>query len=714
MDDTGNGGVRKGVPAADYNGVSDAEPETADGNSSVSESGTRVRETFLDNPVFVTGRLGADGEAAFVFTVPDNITSWRITATAADLPQGSFAEARFGNAVSDAVCTMDFFISLSAPSYFIEGDDASMLARSFGILSGGQISYSATLKDDSGNVISTAGASDDSKGYAQLNFGKLGTGHYSVTVYGNSSSASDALVTEFDVVRSAQIMRTYSAVGLGEIGKISPALFPVTITFMEESTQQRLLENVISVLKYGNGSERSDMLAAKYAALSVSSRMYGTDESEEIDSVRRQMREYLHPLVSLLKYSEEDVELTANILAFAPDLFDSSSKSQLVMELRGMIEAEYQSDAVTLCATLSALASLDEPVLDILYSVADYAGDYPAEAKLHLACAFASLGDWTAASAVYGQVRDEMAVTDKEYGTMRFGETEGSDTSRLTALALAAASRCCRSDALMLARYLCENVSLTDVSTCGLAAFARYYLPDAVFTEKKLTVRIKGEEKELTVSPFSFESVTLSKSEFDSFEIVSAADGIIAGVNYYASAADVLGERTLSGRVKIDKRIEPYGNGLYKVTLTVYGTSTRVSESFDISDVVPSGARFFSLYNDSDSYSREGNVHASAWLWNPAGQRVNGGVHIYNSYYANLRENGDYLWKTDCPEYSFSVSVGYVIRAAVTGEFIAESAAVRNLATDIYSVSGRNLITISENGWTVKPVSDLMSDIAKK
>ena len=58
--------------------------------------------------------------------------------------------------------------------------------------------------------------------------------------------------------------------------------------------------------------------------------------------------------------------------------------------------------------------------------------------------------------------------------------------------------------------------------------------------------------------------------------------------------------------------------------------------------------------------------------------------------------------------------MGYVIRAAVTGEFIAESAAVRNLATDIYSVSGRNLITISENGWTVKPVSDLMSDIAKK
>ena len=40
------------------------------------------------------------------------------------------------------------------------------------------------LTDDGGAECGRAAAADDSKGYAEMNFGKLGAGHYKATVYG--------------------------------------------------------------------------------------------------------------------------------------------------------------------------------------------------------------------------------------------------------------------------------------------------------------------------------------------------------------------------------------------------------------------------------------------------------------------------------------------------------------------------------------------------
>ena len=122
----------------------------------------------------------------------------------------------------------------------------------------------------------------------------------------------------------------------------------------------------------------------------------------------------------------------------------------------------------------------------------------------------------------------------------------------------------------------------------------------------------------------------------------------------------------------------------------------RVCESFDLTDVVPSGARYFSSYSDYSSEYKNGKVYADAYLYNTAGQKVSGCAWVHNSIYADSD-----VYRTECPEYSFSVSVSYVIRGAVKGEYVVEPAVIRNLGAKIYSASERHTVTITDGEWII-------------
>lgn len=683
------------APTEAYN-TADVKASGLGRGSGGEEEEVYVRTNFADNPVYTVAQLDETGAATVVFTVPDNITSWRITAIASDGTDGEFDKVRLGNAVTDLICTKDFFINLSAPSYYITGDDAALLARSYGTASDGEVKYEAVVTDEAGDEVATVSASDDSKGYAELNFGKLDEGHYTATVYGRGKNSSDALTAEFDVIKSAEIMPERRTVTPGEIKDISPALYPVTLTFYDADASRLLYGSLVRTLSYGDSIARADMLAAKYASLVASSRVFGEDVDERLASVKEEFKDYCKGLVSLLSYSEGDEELTAQIMAIAPEIV-GSAKSTIVSSLYDKISSSVQTDEATFCAALSALASAGEPVLDTLYKTAGVAGNYPTDAKLYLASAFAAAGDWSAASDIYGQVAREIGERKAEYGTMCLRGKNDDETIRLTSLALLTASRCARDDAAPLAKYLVENRSKTEPVYIPLASYVRYFMSSGEYAEKNVTYSVGGVESSETLTPWNTFSLRLSKRELSSFEIVSIDDGVGIDASYLAPAYEVLQNYNVSDRVTISKEIEPYMNGLYKVNLTVSGTSTRVSECFDLTDVVPSGARFFASYNNTSSYDRKGNIYTGAYVFNSAAQKIGGHVWVWNDVYSDYD-----VRRTECPEYSFSVTVSYVIRAAVKGEFIVEPAVVRNLGADVYYASERHTITIGEDGWTIE------------
>ncbi len=687
---------------ADYEAFPEAQEDSAEApteSTGVTDQsggdGVYIRSYFADNPLFELISLDGNGETTLVFTVPDNITSWRLTAVAVDSEGKDFGDVRVGNSTTDVICTKDFFMNLSAPEYFIKGDDACILARTFGAASDGVIDYTATVANEESEVVASCSVSDNSKGYAELNFGKLPIGHYTATVIARGGDSSDGMTSEFDVIASAEVMTDRRTVTPDEIKSLAPALYPVTLTFFNESASSRLLNYILQDYFFIDDTSRSDMLAASYAAKKASSEIFSSP-FEEDEAFMEKFKDYCGELISVLTYSEGDVRITAEIASAVPEIIDPETKSRIISYIKDMLDDGEVADRMDLTSALAALAALNEPVLDVLYNVSASAGEYPVEAKLYLASAFASIGDWTAARDIYLSLKSELGVENTEYATLKFKGANNDETVRFSSLALLVASRIDKADAAKLARYLIENPSDSEPVYTAMASFIRYYMPDADYSEKSVTYRIGDVETTETLRPWESVTVKLSKSSLENFEIVSIDEDVSIEALYTARAEDVLKKYDVSDRVTVTKTIEPSQNELYVVTLTVSGTSTRVSECFDLTDQIPSGARFFESYGNTTVYNGNSTVHTGAYVYNPSTQKIKGSAWVYNGIY-----NGDWR-RTECPEYSFSVSVSYVIRGAVTGEFIAEPAVIRNLGGGVYNTSERYTVKITKDDWIIK------------
>ena len=448
-----------------------------------------VRKYFADNPVFSTVTLDGSGESKLVFTVPDNLTTWRLTATAVSGLGGRLADIKVGNTVEAAVCTQPFFVNTSVCTRYIVGDDVSVSFRAFGKDADGKVSYRAVLTRD-GETIADVGASGEPLDYTRVSFGKLEAGQYKLTVYADCGDATDAVETQFAVVESNMIVPVVRDVEIGGISDISPALYPVTLTFYADTPENSLYNGILSVLASGNSSERADMLAAKYVALSVRSQLYGADYADEMKAVADRLAGYGSGYFSLLSYSAGDPVLTARILALDPAIADASRRDSLVPLFTSAVGSETQTDRETLCASLMGLAALGEPVLDRLYSVASVAGKYSPEAKLYLAAAFACKGDYPAAYGVYSDVRDAAGVYDEEYGTLYFDGKSVDGNIKLTSAAMFTAARVSSADAGAMAKYLTGNMTRDESPETALACYPSHRRRFG----KNAVVRVRGRQ----------------------------------------------------------------------------------------------------------------------------------------------------------------------------------------------------------------------------
>lgn len=404
-------------------------------------------------------------------------------------------------------------------------------------------------------------------------------------------------------------------------------------------------------------------------------------------------------LISLLDYSEGDLELTAKICAVSPGMLGAEQKSSILTALYSAVDGRAEVTETEFAAALLGLAALGEPVLDRLYYFASVCGEYPLEAKLYLTAALAYIGDFSAASELYATLKTEYARSG-EGEELYFNGSGTEESIRLTALALMSASRINRTDASGMVSYLSERGSASGYYGLELAGYIRYFMP----TEKasaSFSYRFGegGETVNVSLSAGEVYSIQLTKSGFDSLAILDYEGGISVRAAYSGSPEDALEGAEPTSELSVTKAITPYDEklGLYRVDISFSGSSDRAYISFDISDVIPSGARFVSNVNRSGNSYISGDRYIWASIYNTGGQQMKGSIWI-SSRSSSLK------WNEATSEYSFSGSVSYIIRGAVTGEFIAERTLVCNTRTGAFALGNRLELTISESGWKVKEI----------
>ncbi len=673
----------------------EAMPAPGDGRNDASGS-WYVRKYFADNPVYKVVELDSEGRGTLTFTVPDNITSWRISALALSGAGRVNGELKIGASVSNVVCTQPFFVNLGVCSQYIVGDTISVSARAYGPESDGEVKYTAVLTDALGNEKGTASGAANSKDRCWLKFDVNEPGQYTVTVYAECGSNRDAVTADFNLVTTAVAADVTKTVTVDELKNINPVYYPVRLLFTNRTESYALFERIAGILSYDRGSGRTDEYAALYAAAEARGTLYGFKSDQKLEYLLGQIGNNFSRQdckYRLFQYSEPDTKLTAAMLALGLPV-DLNTRNLIANEARGCVASSDQKSPEELLANIVCLAALDEPVLDTLYAVAETAGNFSNEAKLWLALGFALCGDYPAAYDVYSGIKESIGVADSEYGTLKFDDKVFDTSVSLTCLALMSASRIAREDASAMALWLCENRSDASSAQLALAGYLRYFLPTEKAETLEFTYSAGGQDETVRLEPGMSFTLSLSKPEFDALKLSLPGDAKV-GVYYRGSLEEALsGEQAADDRVKIEKTMNADSRGNCVVTLRIRGKSTRVWESFELYDIIPSGARFLSLESRGYSRREDGRVHTSAYIYNSSGQNMNGYVSVYNEIYKDtLRFD-----RTECPEYSFDISVSYVIRGAVDGHFIAESAFVKNCRTGVFSISGRKGVDIRENG----------------
>ncbi len=680
-------GYGNDVDYAEEKDLTPAESGDAEEDGSNSQS-ARIREIFEDNPVFIVCSLDYNGEAVVTFTMPDNITEWRVTAVALNVRDaGKFSGTEVGNCVSDVICTLPYFINVSSNTRYITGDDISVSARSYGssLTSVKPVTYSALLYDDEGALVALFNVKENSDRYARFNFGKLEKGSYAVQITGDVGGYGDAVKKFFTVTETGVLMNVTKDISVDEIASLEAQAYPVNLSFHDDTYDE--LINVARRLMWGY-SERSDTLASNFVGAAALQKLFGWDYSESNAKTKLSSYTGFIPLVS---YGEGNAELTAKICAVAPETLTVTKKAELAERFADYIsKAEYKDD-VGLCAALLGLASLGSPVLTDLTYVAAHCEDFSAEAKLYLCAAFGYLGDFSAAKEIYNALREKYAA-EADGGELYFNGGDTEKSIKLTSLALLSASLVSKLDAEKLAAYLMERTSYIDQYLLELASYVRYFMPTEIKTSS-FTYKIgENEEKEITLKAGSVYILSLTKKEFKSFAVVSSDEAVSVRANYMGTAEEAVGGKAESAELSIDKTIEPYDleRGLYIVKINYSGKTDRNYAYYTLADCIPSGARYFSS-DGGYSNNNAKDYNAYAWLSNSA-QMMNGGISVY-------RYNSDPMkGNTVC---RFSGQISYIIRAAVQGEFVIEAAVAVDTNNKTFAVSQRGRAVIQSAKWLI-------------
>lgn len=655
-----------------------------------------IRKDFRDNPVFVQVPLDGKQEVKYSFTVPDNITEWRLTAIACDpCVEGgaaSVADVKLGFSVSDVVTSLPFFVNAECNELFLAGDEIVVSARTYGtaVKNGDAVSYEAKMYDEDGVAVSTVAVDAKVGETAWLNFGKWDCGSYAVEITAVVNGAGDGVRLNLQVTESGTILPVQKDVALNEVKKLQPSLYPVTLSFYDEAYQPYVKAVNRLMRTYTN---RNDSKVAYYIALAASEKLFGENGfyAQEIKEVRDGIAAG-YGLLPRLEYGEGDLYFSALVCALAPELLTESKKAELIQEFEFILGAETIADERTLTTALFGLAALGQPVYADLNYVAALDGDFPLEAKWMLAAAYAYLGDFATAAELYDSLTAGVKTSRDNELSIKGSTTE--ETIKYTAYALLTASLVRKTDAEGLYNYLSTHTSTLDLYQLEQAAYLKYFYPmDAKPAKFSWTVGEKTQS--ITLKPGEVYTLSLSKSDWNALELSEEDGDIRVRAAYLGSVEEALEGTQSSERVKISKDISLYNKekNIYAVTLSYTVTTDKNYSSFAISDYIPSGARWYPANNSTSSYEKNGSWSHSAYVDTLTGQSVRGSIHVYHN-------NSNKL--AGLEEVTLSGSVTYYIRGAVEGEFAVDYAVLRDRSTGGYAISESGTVSISNGEWKIE------------
>lgn len=629
-------------------------PDNRFGAEQGGEGGAERRD-FRDTVIFKTLETDREGRAETEFTLPDNLTSWRVTYHALT------DELQAASGTRQVPVRLPFFVDMALNEVFLAGDSPVVTLRSYGEKLDFQqgVSYTMKLAGPSGEEKQeTAQGSAFTPVDWQLP--ALAPGHYAVTVEGKSGEYRDILTKEFAVVDSLMEQNISDQQLLTENMQIpGSAEEPTTLVFSDYERSQYLAG--LYRLCWEGGSRLEQRLARLEARMLL--KQYFPEESAFLTGEDSDLQKYQQPDggLSILPYSESEPALTALGASLGSYYFDRNALAAYFYRLLEQGDENAENDQ---SLALWGLAALKEPVLHLI-SDRLAAKDLGPEEKIHLALASLDIGNGAYARQVFGELI-------KQYGedlgaTIRInaGRDQDEIIMATTQMALLAA-RLDQPEKNKLYQYLLENSGQDVLNVVEQAEILKYGLRYLDTRPVSFTYELKGEKTSKTLKDRETFQLTLLPEDLSKIKF-SQIEGKVGVMTTYTAPYGTAGQ-TAAEDLSIDRR---YLVNSAKTTALGRSDLVQVVLTYEVKDKAPGG-----IYEIVDVL--------------PAGLR-----HVSRPYLRQEKANWDWSWPTEVKGQKLTFAVGkgkgkitYYARVVAPGTYRAEPSLFCHTQSRQFSVLG--------------------------
>lgn len=566
--------------------------------------GGDARVTFRDNALFTEIVTDANGNGSATMTLPDNLTSWRVTAHAVT------DDLRVGFKERLVPVQKPVFALPSFSDHVLSQDTQTVSVRTYG---------SALTADDNANV--SLSLPDDpeidemkktGKAFSEVRFDlpKLEPGDHRLRVATESKGLKDTIIQTIHVAASNIQQRVVTTAYLER--NQSPSLAPTGRTSLRIGDADRNLAYAGLWSLLGNPYSRLDDTIASRIAEDLLKTVF----NEPIDINTGDPASFLTDKgIALYAIGSEDLEY-GSLAAGDPGLVPYQGK--LARWFRATVD-DPKANTEQVAYALYGLAHMGEPVLSEVEALL-LAPDLPDRERLTLSLALVALGAKEEARPIAMDLLKRYAESQDPYIRLKLGATDDERivaTARFTILAASLQL----SEQYGLLQYIDAYPPKDTTTHLEMALALRQLLDHASAGTLSVTYTLNGQSETKELQPKDAVMLTLDSEQAKTFAITGHR-GNVSVVSTYASAFDPT-TATVDNRLSVrrtysvnGKETTTFNQGdLVKIDLSWSKKAGDLGRDFAVVDLLPSGLRPITnawIYSNGDSrfsypYAVDGN-----------------------------------------------------------------------------------------------------------
>jgi len=537
--------------------------------------GDSERKDFKDAVFFETVSTDSSGKAKVSFTVPDNLTAWRLTY------QAVTGNLHAGSGTAKVIVKLPFFVDAIVGDTYLTGDKPVIPIRSFGggLKGGSAISFSVKLKSDSDGIVFEQNLTAKAFETSNLQLPALEIGHYKLSITGKTKEdLQDTLVLPVNVVNTIMTRKRTDFYFLEDKTRIIGAdNAPTMLTFVDYERSQYL--NLLWSLAWVGGSRIEQKLAPMVSREML--KKYFPDLQDFWDEEQAVLSSYQthNGGIAILPYADDDLELSVKIAGLYQKAFDTALLAEYFYRIADDPE-ETRERGIT---ALYGLAALGEPVLQEVIVVLGQEGLNVNE-RLYLILALIELGDEQRAAVYLQELLKAHGETAGKYMRINTGSDQD-DILDATALAALAAATVNYEESYKLQQYVLENYTKDILVYLQQLMYLNKALPRMPKEEASFSYYLDGKEQKVSLQAGKTFTLLLTPAKLETLRFggISGRVGVTAA---YEAPFDP-GEFTGSDEVKITRS---YSVARGKSDGTIKANDLiQVKISYQFSDKAPAG-----------------------------------------------------------------------------------------------------------------------------